>query len=93
VTPVRVLAELEILAARLGIEVRVEPFDHDICSTRGGLCLVQGRPLLLMDEGLPIEDRIDVMAGAVAHFDLEGVYIPPIVRDRIEAARVDGIFA
>jgi len=46
-----------------------------------------------MDDSLPIADKIDVMATPLSHFDLEGVYLPPLVRARIEAARDDGMTA
>jgi hypothetical protein len=81
------LAELEALALRLGVVVRVESFDSDLASKRGGLCRVNGRALLLVDESLPTADRIAVLAEALARFDLEGIYLSPRVRDRIEAVR------
>jgi hypothetical protein len=81
------LAEFEALASRLGILVRVEPFDDALSGRRGGLCRVRGQPLVLMDDSLPLADRIAVLATALADFDLEGVYVSPLVRARIEAAR------
>jgi hypothetical protein len=89
VSPERLLAELEALAFRLRIEVRVERFDRDLVEhNRGGLCRVQGKALVLIEQSLPIADRIAVLAGSLAQFDLEGVYVPPLVRARIEAARL-----
>ena len=87
VTPGRVLAELEALAARLGVGVRAEPFGKGLLRGRGGLCRVDGKPLVVMDEAMPVEDRIGVLAGALASFELAGVSVPMAVRERIEAAR------
>jgi len=82
-----VLHELEELAARIGLTVRAEPFGSGLLSGRGGLCWVRGRPLVVMDATLPVADRIAVLAGALARFDLDAVYVPPLVRARIEGLR------
>jgi hypothetical protein len=87
VTPGRVLAELEALAARLGISVRAERFEPGVLERRGGLCWLDGRPLVVMDEKLPVHDRIAVLARALGQFDLEGTSVPPLVREHIDAAR------
>jgi hypothetical protein len=87
VTPARVLAELEALAARLGVSVRAEPFGRGVLERRGGLCWVDGRPLVVMDEKLAVTDRIGVLAGALSQFDLDGVSLLPVIRERIEEAR------
>ncbi len=87
VPPTRLLAELEALASRLGVEVRREPFGKGLLEGRGGLCWVKGKPLVVMDEKLQVAERIGVLAGALAEFDLEGVHLVPAVREAIEAAR------
>lgn len=86
-TGLRLFAELQALALRLGVVVRVEPLARGLAETRGGLCHVRGRPLILMDDSLPLVDRIDVLAAALSTFDLETVYVSPLVRERIGAAR------
>lgn len=85
----RVLAELEALAARLGVAVRAEPFGKGVLRGRGGLCWVDGKALVVMDEGLGREERIGVLAEALAKFDLGSVTLtlPDAVRERIDAAR------
>lgn len=86
-TPGRVLAELEALAARLGVAVRAEPFGKGVLEGRGGLCWVDGKPLVVMDAKLAVPERIAVLAGALGKFDLEVLSIPPQIRERIEDAR------
>jgi hypothetical protein len=87
VTPSRVLAELESIAARVGIAVRAEPFGSKLLQGRGGLCWIHGLPLVVMDASLATVERIPLLAGALARFELDGLYIAPAVRDIIEAAR------
>ncbi len=81
------LLELEALAGRLGVAIRAEPFDKGALGGRGGLCRVRGKPVIVMDASLPVPDRIAVLAAALATFDLDSVYVSPVLRGRIDAAR------
>jgi hypothetical protein len=87
VTPPRILLELEALAGRLGVAVRAEPFGKGVLSGRGGLCRIRGKAIVVMDASLSLPDKIAVLAGALARFDLESVYVSPLVRARIDATR------
>ncbi len=85
-TPTRLLSELETVAARLGIALRVERLGAEVLGRRGGLCRIRGRTVILVDESLPIADRISVLAEALSAFDVSSIYVPPVVRARIEDA-------
>jgi hypothetical protein len=78
---------LEALAARLGIPVRYESIDRTLSPGRpaGGLCRLRGQPMILLDSNLQARDRVAVLAHALASFDLDGVYLPPLVRATIRA--------
>ncbi len=78
--------ELMRLAGRLGVEVRVEPFATPPAGA-GGRCVVDGRPLILLDARAPLGDRVDALAGALAGPHLEDVYVAPEVRARVDLAR------
>ena len=81
------LGELEALAARLGVAVRAEAFGKGVMQGRGGLCFVDGKPLVVMDERMTVPERIAVLAAALARFDVDDVGIPPVIREAIEAVR------
>jgi hypothetical protein len=83
-TPTRVLLELEKAAARLGVVVRCEPMEEG-AGGGGDLCWVRGQPQVIMDASLPVASRVAVLTRALSRFDLEAVYLPPLVRARIEA--------
>lgn len=85
--PHEVLAELEKLAARIGVVVRHEAFDLTVLSGKGGLCWLRGRPVVLLDGGLPVLDKVGVLAEALSAFDLEALYVPPVVRRRVQRSR------
>jgi hypothetical protein len=77
--------ELARVAARLGVEVRVEPFETPPAGA-GGLCVVAGRRLVLLDARAARDRRIDALARALAGLGVDDVYMAPEARERIEAA-------
>jgi hypothetical protein len=80
--PRELAAALEALAARLGIPVRYEVIDHALSQGRssGGLCRLRGQPIILLDASLGPRERVAVLARALASFDLDGIYLPPLAR-------------
>jgi hypothetical protein len=82
-----VLSELELLAARLGVSVRAEAFSKGLLEGHGGLCWVDGKALVVMDEKLPVPDRIAVLAGALAQLELDSSQIPLFLLKTIETSR------
>ncbi len=82
-----ILADLQRLAARIGLAVRADAFDLKVIEGRGGLCWLRGRPTVVMDARLPLLDKIGVLAEALARFDLEAIYVPPFLRAKIRARR------
>ena len=84
----RLFDELTHAAERAGIRVRSEVFDpnlSDVKRPRGGLCVLRGERILLVDAKLPLPERIATVAEALAGVDLEHVFMPPIVRATIGA--------
>ena len=86
VTPPEILAELEKLANRLGVAVRFDAFDGGAAG-KGGLCKLRGAPFIVIDGGLPILDKIAILSEALSTFDLEAIYLPPVLRTRLERRR------
>ena len=85
-TPPEILAELEKLANRLGVAVRFEAFDARNTG-KGGLCRLRGTPFVVIDAGLPTLDKIGILSEALSTFDLEAIYLPPVLRTRLERRR------
>jgi len=89
----RLLQELIQAARKAGITVRSEPFDPSLSDAktkwRGGLCVVRGQRIILVDERAPLVDRIATIAASLAAVDLEHVFLPPIVRATIGAYQKD----
>lgn len=79
--------ELTRVARRLRVDVREERLEPVLDGRehgRGGLCILRGRRVVLIDERAPLRDRVATLATALAGFDLEGIHLAPFVRDTIE---------
>lgn len=87
--PVSLEQALLDVAARARITVRTEPFDPrafpDV-DRRGGLCFLDGAPVLLVDARLNAVERVAILVDALSQLELDGVTMPPFVRQRIELA-------
>ena len=81
------LAALESTAARLGIAVRAEPFLKGVLDGRGGLCWLDGKAIIVMDEKLAVPDRIVVLAEALSQMELDASEVPLMALEVIRAAQ------
>lgn len=74
---------LEELVESFGVRIRYERIRDDDDSTRvaGGLCLLKGEYILIINSKTMPAERIRILAEASKHFDLEGIYIRPVIRE------------
>ena len=81
-----IIDHLEELAEKFGIQIRCEAIkqDEDSIRTPGGLCLFQGKYVLIINAETTIPDRINTLATALKHFDLDQVYIRPVLRELLD---------
>jgi hypothetical protein len=84
----RLLDELLQAARKLGVEVRIEPFEVP-ATAGGGLCIVHGNELVLIDAHAPLWDRILALARALSELESERVYMVPEAREFVERIRRD----
>jgi hypothetical protein len=82
----QLLDELVQAAGRLGVEVRTEPFETP-AAMGGGLCVVRGAHLVLIDQRAPLVDRLRALARALGDLESEAVYMTPEARELVEGAR------
>ena len=81
-----IIDQLEELAERFGIQIRYEPIkqDEDLVRVVGGLCLLRGEYVLIIDSKAAIGDKIRTFAEALRHFDLDQIYIKPALRELLD---------
>jgi len=74
---------LEELAESFDIEIHYEVIrqDEDLPFVPGGLCLLKGKYVLIINSRASAKDRIWALATAVKHFNLDQIYIRPVLRE------------
>jgi len=70
-TPDEVLASLMELAKRTGIRVRFDEIE-----ARGGLCIVKGEPLVVLDVRAPPSEQAEILAAALSRFGVLPMFLP-----------------
>jgi hypothetical protein len=78
-----IIDQLEELAEKFGIQIRYEPIkqDEDLVRVVGGLCILKGEYVLIIDSKAAMRDQIRTLAEAITHFDLDQIYIKPALRE------------
>jgi hypothetical protein len=75
VTPEEAVRALAEVAAMAGVEVRIERFELALAG-KGGLCRIEGRPLILVDAKLGVLEQAGVIGQALGAIDLGEVRVP-----------------
>ena len=78
-TQKEILNELEEIASGAGLKVK-----YDKLETKGGECLVEGKPYVIINAGLPEEEKISILVSALKKVDLEGIFLKPKIREVIK---------
>ena len=76
------LEQLLELASATGVDVRMERFGGDAATG-----LIKGKRIIFLDPGQPSKSKVDSLAGELARFDWEGVYLRPRLRELLESRR------
>jgi hypothetical protein len=82
-----ILLRFEELADQLGILVRDENINIDDVSSNGGLCLVEGKYILILNSKSTVQEKIKVAIKALQQFDLSDVYIKPAIRELLDETK------
>jgi hypothetical protein len=68
------------------VRIRYEAIKQDkaLAYVAGGLCVLKGEYVLIVDSGASTRERVMTLATGLKYFDLDKVYIPPIVRELLD---------
>jgi hypothetical protein len=85
-----IIDQLEELAREFGIQIRYEAIKQDEESKQvaGGLCLLKGEYILIINSKATAKDRIRTLAEALRHFDLDQIYIRPVLRELLDKVSI-----
>ena len=79
------LEDLKEIASKLSIDVIPgNLFDPEIM-IKSGHCKVKGRDTIIIDNLLSSQEQSEVIIQALKKFDLESIYLPPWIRERLES--------
>ena len=89
-----IIEQLEELIKSFGVQIRREPIkqDEDLVKVVGGLCLLRGEYVLIINSKATATDRIETLATALKHFDLDQTYLRPILRELLDRIPEQGRF-
>ena len=78
--------QLEELVKTFGIQIRSEAIkqDEDLVRVVGGLCRLKGEYVLIINSKATTRDRIWTLATALKHFDLDHIYLRPVLRELLD---------
>lgn len=81
-----IIEALEELIRSFGIRIRREAIrqDEDSIPVAGGLCLFKGEYLLIINSKVTKTDRVKTLAAALKHFDLDRIYLRPVLRELLD---------
>ncbi len=81
-----IIEQLEELIRSFGVHIRREPIkqDEDLVKVAGGLCLLRGEYVLIINSKATTMDRIWTLATALKHFDLDRIYLRPVLRELLD---------
>jgi hypothetical protein len=81
------LGLLERVAERLDVPVGYAALATEELPGRGGLCIVRGERRLIIERSLTAREKVRLLAASLGEFELDGLFLPPAVREAIENAR------
>ncbi len=81
-----IIEQLEELIRSFGVQIRREPMkqDEDLVKVVGGLCLLKGEYVLIVNSRATMMDRIWTLATVLKHFDLDQIYLRPFLRELLD---------
>jgi hypothetical protein len=81
-----IIDQLEELIKSYDVQIRREPIrqDEDLIKVVGGLCLLRGKYILIINSKATTMDRINTLATALKHFDLDQIYLRPVLRELLD---------
>lgn len=78
-----IMKALEEVAERLSVRIHYEEMKAFEFRVEDGSCRVKGEPSIFIDRKRPLKEKISILARELQKFDLEEIYIPPLLREKI----------
>jgi hypothetical protein len=81
-----IIDQLEELIERFGVKIRHEAIkqDEDAVKVVGGLCLLRGEYVLIINSKATIRDKMYTLGMALKQFDHDQIYMRPVLRELLD---------
>jgi hypothetical protein len=78
-----ILQALEQVAERLSVHIHFEEMKAFEFRIQDGFCTIKGESHIYIDRKRPLREKIHILAEELKKFNLEEIYIPPLLRERV----------
>ena len=78
------LESLKKIAAKLSIDIIPSNLSDSEIMIKSGHCKVKGKDTIIIDNLLSSQEQNEIIIQTLKKFDLESVYLPPWIRERLE---------
>ena len=78
-----ILRALEEVAGRLSVRIHYEDMKAFEFRVQDGFCTLKGESRIYIDRKRPVHEKIHVLAQELRKFNLEDIYLPPLLRERV----------
>ena len=85
-----ILEHLEAVARSKSVIIRYERLENGELIIRSGSCRVKGSEYIIVDSRLTLKERIEVIARELRTWNLEDIYLLPLIREIISREKPVG---
>ena len=81
-----IMEQLQELIERFGVQIRHEAIkqDEDSVKVVGGLCVLRGECVLIINSKATIRDKIYSLGMVLKQFNHDQIYMPPVLRELLD---------
>ncbi|MEE9258550.1 MAG: hypothetical protein V3U37_03315 [Nitrospinaceae bacterium] len=83
--------ELKEVAAKLAIQIEYSDLSDNEFLFESGHCKLRGQDLIILDHRHSREEQVEIILNALKKFDLEDIFVPSWVRERLENLTTENI--
>ena len=76
--------DLKTIANKLSIEIKWVHLEDEEFRFQSGLCRYKKKYLIILDDRLLKDEQITILIESLEKFDLDGLYMTPWIRSRLE---------
>lgn len=87
-TPQAQLDDIKNCANKLSVEIIYRDLTDMEFHFQSGYCKINGNQVIILDKKLPVEEQINIILKGFESLDLDGFFISPWIRDRLEKVKI-----